>query len=113
MTNYEKRDENADDFDEKEFVDEAINNDGGKERTKEDLSALFKKLFAMVFSDNENESKIAWSKIKSLQEKYKLSGNDVLELAGVISSSDEGKAKYELAVRAADESQAQAGRHPY
>ena len=93
MSDFEKSDE--DDINAEEFVDEALN-EGGKRHSKEELRSLFRKLFAMMFSDNENESKVAWDKINKIREKYKLSGNDVLEYAGMSSSSDDdSKAKFD------------------
>ena len=91
MSDYEKND---DDINAEEFVDEALN-EGDKKRSKEELRALFVKLLAVVVSDSEHESTNALGKIKKIREKYGLSGNDVLEYAGIGSSSDDGKAKFD------------------
>jgi hypothetical protein len=54
-----------------------------EEKARDKLRDRFRKLFAMMGSDNEHESYSAKEKIHELQRKYKLSWNDVLELVGI------------------------------
>jgi hypothetical protein len=61
-----------------------------QERARKKLADTLRKLFALMGSDNEHESQGAKQKIHELQQKYKLSWNDVLELVGVGGNNNNG-----------------------
>src|SRR5262245_65764526 len=52
------------------------------EKTKTKLRDTLRKLFALMGSDNANESSAAKSKIDALLKKYKLTWNDAMEIIG-------------------------------